>query len=130
MSQPSPSPSRGREPLPNDAFEALDRLVAAYGPGALIGRRVHPAAAADLRRVAVMLCADARRQDPRRAERLVKTLHNVWRALPAVQQLSPDDGRSALLDRVVSACIKTFYEPSLVVDDVAPQAARRRMMAE
>src|SRR5687767_4137632 len=90
---------------------ALDRLIDAHGPQALLGDSPTAVAAEELHAVVRVLCAEARRTDPGRAERLVIALRAAWPTLPAVRRLPAGDGSAALLDRVVRRCIAEFYGP-------------------
>jgi hypothetical protein len=110
-------------PASRAGLRALDRLINAYGPEALLAAPMAPGPAAGLREAVRLLCAEARREDPRRAERLVIALHAAWPRLPAVQRLPAGDGRDAVLARVIAECIAEFYAAGGYGGDSAVGAA-------
>lgn len=93
------------------ALDALGCVVAAYGPERLLGRGNARASDRALRSAARRLAAEARAQDPARAERLLVQLKGAWPALPAVRAVTDLRERRALWDRVVGLCVEEFYSP-------------------
>jgi hypothetical protein len=98
-------------PEDDTTLAALGHVVAAYGAERLTGAGQRRAADRALRSVARRLAAEARAQDPVRAERLVIALRRAWRDLPAVERL-PGDPRRVLWDRLVLLCCEEFYAPT------------------
>lgn len=90
-------------------LRALGRLLETYGPDTLLAEPLAAGPVEGLREVVRLLCAEARREDPRRAERLVMALHAAWPTLPAVGRLPVGDRRAAVLERVIGCCIAEFY---------------------
>lgn len=103
------SPTRHDPGLKTAGLRALDRLVAGYGPDGLLATPPTPVAAEALGETVRLLCAEARRAHPGRAERMVIALHAAWPTLPGVQCLRPGDGRDRLLERIITLAIAEFY---------------------
>jgi hypothetical protein len=95
-------------PLSSAGLGALGRLIEAHGPDALLLDPMPAGPAEELGAVVRLLCDEARREDPCRAERLIMTLHAAWPTLPAVRRIPPDQ-HAALLARVITRCIAEFY---------------------
>ena len=99
---------------PVRGLDALDYVLAVYGPERLVGRGNAREADRALRAAARVLAAEARVEDPARAECLLVALKQSWPTLPAVARMADVDARRALWDRVVALCIQEFYAPARV----------------
>jgi hypothetical protein len=111
--RPTRVPSHADDtPPPTASLRALDRLVAAYGSDGLLAAPPAPAADDGLGAVVRLLCAEARRAEPGRAERMVIALRAAWPTLPAVRRLPPGDGRERVLAHIVTLAIAEFYQPT------------------
>jgi hypothetical protein len=93
-------------------LDALGRVLAAYGPERLLGHGDARESDRALRAAARRLAAEARVQDPARAERLLIELKRSWPALPSLAELRDPIHRRALWDRVVLLCVEEFYAPA------------------
>ena len=69
------------------------------------------------------LAADARAQDPRRAELLLLSLRCAWRDFPRVRQLADEQTRDVLWYRLVRLCCEEFYGTR--ADGLTERADRR-----
>jgi hypothetical protein len=111
-------------PVEIAGLDALALVITVYGPERLCGHgsaRISDRALRDaIRRIA----AEARAEDPARAERMLIALRQAWLQMPAVRHLSHDSPRTALWDRIVTLCCEEFYAPAAdgVPEQVAPQA--------
>ena len=94
------------------SIRALARLVERHGPEALLAEPLPEKRARDLRRVVRLLCAEGRREDPRRAEHLVKSLRAQWSTLPAVRRVPRHGSADRLLEVIIARCIAEFYVPN------------------
>lgn len=110
---PSHSQPRADGASSSEALLRLDRLVARYGPDTLLAAAPSTDATESLIAVVRVLCADARRANPGRAEPMILALHTVWSRLPAVRRLVPSESTTRLLAHIVTLAIAEFYRDSL-----------------
>ena len=107
---PSLFATRANDSSASDGLQRLDRLVARYGPDGLSAGTPSADAAESLAAIVRMLCADARRANPGRAEPMVIALHTALPRLPAVRRLMPRESAARLLAHIVRLAITEFYE--------------------
>jgi hypothetical protein len=104
------SATRADDSSASEGLQSLDRLVALYGPDALLAGTPSADAAESLAAVVRILCADARRANPGRAEPMVMALHTALPRLPAVRRLMPSERAARLLAHIVRLAIAEFYD--------------------
>ena len=89
-----------RPELSADALQALESAMQDYAATGMLPSALEPAL--------VQLAAEAREKKIR-AEHLLIVLKDVWFALPAVERAGTLHEQNAILQRVVTLCVRAYY---------------------